>query len=406
MFKRSMGELSPLSWPSSPALQPNWRAAVAVRWSIAARRSRARRPRRRHRRRGQRRRAGRGSYIQDNIYLGVQAGRRRQLARHRQSRRHRRHQGQGVDRARTATRASACSTRATTDGSTGAVHRCGHPAAKSGLPPHSTGPSFAPWPTRNFTAIAASATSPRPPSPPAAPPRPAAPLRRPQALTPPPTTTTCGSSSTACSRAGRCPRAHRSTRPTSGSPSQTEDHPIEYIDFEGVIPEGEYGGGPMIVWDTGTWAPMGDADDGLAKGAFKFRLCGRKARAAAGCWRGSRRKPGDNGKDNWLLFKEHDPAVDTETDILADAAREREVRPADRGTGGAAAPPPAEAPARLQPGQARRRGEGADARARSSRSWRRPADEAARTAAADWLHEIKFDGYRTLALSSRTARCG
>src|SRR5688500_8938548 len=57
---------------------------------------------------------------------------------------------------------------------------------------------------------------------------------------------------------------------------ETEDHPIEYIDFEGVIPEGEYGGGPMIVWDTGTWAPMGDAREHLAKGDLKFRLAGEK----------------------------------------------------------------------------------------------------------------------------------
>src|SRR6201996_1721386 len=47
---------------------------------------------------------------------------------------------------------------------------------------------------------------------------------------------------------------------------ETEDHPLEYIDFEGVIPEGEYGGGPMIVWDTGEWVPMGDIDAGIAKG--------------------------------------------------------------------------------------------------------------------------------------------
>src|ERR1700712_1819492 len=52
--------------------------------------------------------------------------------------------------------------------------------------------------------------------------------------------------------------------------AQTEDHPLDYIDFEGVIPEGEYGGGPMIVWDTGTFAPMVDIDAGLAKGDFKF----------------------------------------------------------------------------------------------------------------------------------------
>ena len=97
----------------------------------------------------------------------------------------------------------------------------------------------------------------------------------------------------------------------------TEDHPIEYIDFEGVIPEGEYGGGPMIVWDTGDWAPMEDVDAGLRKGGFKFRLWGEKLK---GGWMLTKLKgrPGDNDKENWLLFKEHDPAVDTETDILAE----------------------------------------------------------------------------------------
>ena len=62
----------------------------------------------------------------------------------------------------------------------------------------------------------------------------------------------------------------------------TEDHPLDYIDFEGVIPEGEYGGGPMIVWDTGDWAPMGDARKDIEKGSFKFRLAG-KSSMAAGC---------------------------------------------------------------------------------------------------------------------------
>src|SRR5688500_9879124 len=97
---------------------------------------------------------------------------------------------------------------------------------------------------------------------------------------------------------------------------QTEDHPIEYIDFEDVIPEGEYGGGPMIVWDTGDWAPMDDVDKSLRTGNFKFRLWGQKLR---GGWMLARLKPkpGDDGKNNWLLFKEHDPSADTETDIRA-----------------------------------------------------------------------------------------
>ena len=69
---------------------------------------------------------------------------------------------------------------------------------------------------------------------------------------------------------------------------ETEDHPLEYIDFEGVIPEGEYGGGPMIVWDTGVWAPMDDVEKSLTTGAFKFRLAGEKLN---GGWMLARLKP-------------------------------------------------------------------------------------------------------------------
>ena len=58
---------------------------------------------------------------------------------------------------------------------------------------------------------------------------------------------------------------------------ETEDHPLEYIDFEGVIPEGEYGGGPMIVWDTGVWAPMDDVEKSLASGAVQVPAGGREA---------------------------------------------------------------------------------------------------------------------------------
>ena len=173
----------------------------------------------------------------------------------------------------------------------------------------------------------------------------------------------------------------------------TEDHPIEYIDFEGVIPEGEYGGGPMIVWDTGDWAPMEDVDAGLRKGGFKFRLWGEKLK---GGWMLTKLKgrPGDNDKENWLLFKEHDPAVDTETDILAErpesvksgltteqlleAAKPKPVRAikAASVTGAVKAPPPAQVEPQL------------------AASATEPPQE---TKASHWLHEIKFDGYRTIA---------
>ncbi len=98
--------------------------------------------------------------------------------------------------------------------------------------------------------------------------------------------------------------------------AETEDHPLEYLEFEGVIPEGEYGGGPMIVWDTGTWAPMGDVGEALDTGDFKFRPVGEKLK---GGWMLVRMKP-KPGEDetSWLFFKERDTSADKGRDILAD----------------------------------------------------------------------------------------
>jgi bifunctional non-homologous end joining protein LigD len=84
-----------------------------------------------------------------------------------------------------------------------------------------------------------------------------------------------------------------------------EDHPLDYGDFEGVIPEGQYGGGTVIVWDRGTWEPIeGDADSAYRKGHLKFRLHGEKLRGGWNLVRmGGRR---NEGEDNWLLIKEKD----------------------------------------------------------------------------------------------------
>src|ERR1700729_4575442 len=57
---------------------------------------------------------------------------------------------------------------------------------------------------------------------------------------------------------------------------QVEDHPMEYGGFEGTIPKGQYGGGTVMLWDEGTWEPVGDADESLAKGNLKFVLHGKK----------------------------------------------------------------------------------------------------------------------------------
>src|SRR5262245_27903607 len=87
--------------------------------------------------------------------------------------------------------------------------------------------------------------------------------------------------------------------------AQTEDHPLEYADFEGVIPAGEYGGGSVLVWDRGTWAPIGDANAGLEKGDLSFELSGEKLR---GRWHlvRMRGRARDRGKASWLLIKGRD----------------------------------------------------------------------------------------------------
>jgi len=84
----------------------------------------------------------------------------------------------------------------------------------------------------------------------------------------------------------------------------TEDHPLAYGDFEGVIPEGEYGAGTVMLWDRGEWEPLADPHEGYAKGDLKFSLRGRKLR---GDWVLARMK-GKAAEDgeNWLLIKKRD----------------------------------------------------------------------------------------------------
>ncbi|MFG3258888.1 DNA polymerase ligase N-terminal domain-containing protein [Streptomyces sp. NPDC048172] len=85
----------------------------------------------------------------------------------------------------------------------------------------------------------------------------------------------------------------------------TEDHPLEYRTFEGVIPRGEYGAGPVIVWDTGTYEPLkADFARALEKGHVSFRLRGAKLR---GAWALTRFRSGEEGeREAWLLVKEND----------------------------------------------------------------------------------------------------
>jgi len=173
---------------------------------------------------------------------------------------------------------------------------------------------------------------------------------------------------------------------------ETEDHPLEYIDFEGVIPAGQYGGGPMIVWDRGVWAPMDDPEKAIGSGAFKFRLFGEKLK---GGWMLTRLKPRQGEtKRNWLLFKERDQAADPDTDILA--ARPESVKTGRR-IEELAAPRKQQEKRRAAPPKVGRLPGAVKAPFSTTWSPQLASVADAPPAADDWLHEIKFDGYRTLA---------
>jgi bifunctional non-homologous end joining protein LigD len=91
---------------------------------------------------------------------------------------------------------------------------------------------------------------------------------------------------------------------------QVEDHPIEYNTFEGTIPQGEYGGGSVMLWDRGTYEYAGETDDPIealrrsyAKGDFKFVLHGKRLQ---GSWVLVRTRRGESAKPQWLLIKHRD----------------------------------------------------------------------------------------------------
>lgn len=171
-----------------------------------------------------------------------------------------------------------------------------------------------------------------------------------------------------------------------------EDHPLDYADFEGTIPRGEYGGGAVIVWDRGTWVPEGDPHRGLRDGRLDFTLAGEKL---GGRWHLVRmaRKPREK-RENWLLIKGRDDAARDDADILAE--RPGSVK-TGRDVAEVAAEPPGRAPktGRLPPPAAI-----PGARAAALPAFVEP--QLATLAAhppkgARWVHEIKFDGYRLQA---------
>jgi bifunctional non-homologous end joining protein LigD len=150
---------------------------------------------------------------------------------------------------------------------------------------------------------------------------------------------------------------------------QVEDHPLDYGSFEGTIPKGEYGGGTVMLWDEGDWEPLDDPAEGWKKGHLHFRLHGEKLR---GGWSLIRLKDALN----WLLVKDKDDFADPDTDItekdqsvksgraMQDIAYHLEGE--DR-----------KMPAALKPQLA-------------TLVKKAPTGQ-------NWLHEIKYDGYRLIA---------
>ncbi|UVC16242.1 DNA ligase D [Mesorhizobium onobrychidis] len=174
-----------------------------------------------------------------------------------------------------------------------------------------------------------------------------------------------------------------------------EDHPIDYASFEGTIPKGEYGGGSVIVWDEGKWQPENDPAQAMKKGHISFELHGHKLN---GLWHLVRLKPRPGKtRDNWLLIKSDDAAARPGEDILQ------------------------EAPESVKSGLTIEEvGEGKTADGKKPRVWhsnKRSTSKAKAKAAKqlefiepclatlqrdappgkEWLHEVKFDGYRMQA---------
>ena len=182
---------------------------------------------------------------------------------------------------------------------------------------------------------------------------------------------------------------------------QTEDHPIEYADFEGVIPRGQYGGGSVIVWDRGEWVPEGDAGEAMSRGKIRFELKGRKLK---GSWNLVRtRTGGKDGQRSWLLIKSRDAEArpgDREANVV-DAAPESVVS-------GRTVECIQESPDRVwqsaeSGGSSVARPVASELHGARARPYPRDLKPELATLVKEpptgtgWLHEPKWDGYRLLA---------
>jgi bifunctional non-homologous end joining protein LigD len=91
-----------------------------------------------------------------------------------------------------------------------------------------------------------------------------------------------------------------------------EDHPLAYGDFEGTIPKDEYGGGTVMLWDQGSWTPIGDAERGYKKGKLDFEPQGKRLKGRWHLVRMHGNRRGDEKRENWLLIKGKDQYANEE----------------------------------------------------------------------------------------------
>jgi bifunctional non-homologous end joining protein LigD len=176
-----------------------------------------------------------------------------------------------------------------------------------------------------------------------------------------------------------------------------EDHPLSYGGFEGVIPKGQYGAGTVIVWDRGTWAPVGDPREGYRQGKLKFDLHGEKMHGRWNLVRINSRK--DERQEAWLLIKENDeearPASEYDVveampdSVLGGTRKDREAKKKVK----------AKAAPRKKKARASEESASVPASARAAKLpvalFPQLATLVDEVPAGDgWIYELKFDGYR------------
>jgi bifunctional non-homologous end joining protein LigD len=178
-----------------------------------------------------------------------------------------------------------------------------------------------------------------------------------------------------------------------------EDHPVPYAQFEGTIPKGQYGAGRVIVWDRGTWEPVGEPRQSIGAGKLVFKLHGEKL---AGLWELVRiAKPGDK-QEAWMLFKKRDawarPLLEYDVisalpdSVVAQPLGPIEQRQPRTATPAAAASRTMALPARGAAGLPQAQAVALPATLAPQLA--SPADTPPMR--GEWIYEVKFDGYRLL----------